>query len=51
MGDVIESFTTEKLADELGQNSAAARKAEKAEKERVEKEAAAAAAAEETANA
>jgi len=30
VGDVIESFTTEKLADELGQNSAAARKAEKA---------------------
>jgi translation initiation factor IF-2 len=29
MGDVIESFTTEKLADELGQNSIAARKAEK----------------------
>jgi translation initiation factor IF-2 len=28
-GDVIESFTTEKLADELGQNSAVARKAEK----------------------
>jgi len=41
-GDVIESFTTETLAAELGQNSAAARKAEKAEKER---EAAAAAAA------
>ena len=33
-GDVIESFTTETLAAELGQNSAAARKAEKAEKER-----------------
>ncbi len=32
VGDVIESFTTEKLADELGQNSIAARKAEKAEK-------------------
>ena len=30
VGDVIESFTTEKLAAELGQNSAAARKAEKA---------------------
>src|SRR6202011_3078721 len=30
VGDVIESFTTEKLADELGQNSAQARKAEKA---------------------
>jgi translation initiation factor IF-2 len=32
-GDFIESFTTEKLADELGQNSIAARKQEKAEKE------------------
>jgi translation initiation factor IF-2 len=42
VGDTIESFTTEKLAAELGQNAAAARKAEKAEKER---EAAAAAAA------
>jgi translation initiation factor IF-2 len=42
VGDIIESFTTETLAAELGQNSAAARKAEKAEKER---EAAAAAAA------
>jgi translation initiation factor IF-2 len=42
VGDVIESFTTETLAAELGQNSAAARKAEKAERE---KEAAAAAAA------
>ena len=41
LGDIIESFTTEKLADELGQNSIAARKQEKAEKE-----AAAAAAAE-----
>jgi translation initiation factor IF-2 len=41
VGDIIESFTTEKLADELGQNSIAARKAEKAAKE-----AAAAAAAE-----
>jgi translation initiation factor IF-2 len=41
VGDIIESFTTEKLADELGQNSIAARKQEKAEKE-----AAAAAAAE-----
>ena len=30
VGDVIESFTTEKLADELGQNSVQARKAEKA---------------------
>jgi translation initiation factor IF-2 len=43
VGDIIESFTTETLAAELGQNSAAARKAEKAERERV---AAAAAAAE-----
>jgi translation initiation factor IF-2 len=33
IGDVIESFTTEKLADELGQNSIVARKAEKAAKE------------------
>jgi translation initiation factor IF-2 len=47
IGDVIESFTTETLAAELGQNSAAARKAEKAEKER---EAAAAAAAATTEN-
>jgi translation initiation factor IF-2 len=30
VGDAIESFTTEKLADELGQNSLQARKAEKA---------------------
>jgi translation initiation factor IF-2 len=29
VGDIIESFTTEKLADELGQNSIVARKAEK----------------------
>jgi translation initiation factor IF-2 len=29
VGDVIESFTTEKLADELGENSIVARKAEK----------------------
>jgi len=43
-GDVIESFTTETLAAELGRNSAVARKEEKAEKERVDKEAAAAAA-------
>ena len=43
-GDVIESFTTETLAAELGRNSAIARKEEKAEKERTEKEAAAAAA-------
>ncbi|MDQ2833271.1 MAG: translation initiation factor IF-2, partial [Acidobacteriota bacterium] len=42
VGDVIESFTTETLAAELGQNSAAARKAEKAEKERQAAEAAAA---------
>ena len=41
VGDIIESFTTETLAAELGQNSAAARKAEKAAKE---KEAAASAA-------
>jgi translation initiation factor IF-2 len=47
VGDVIESFTTEKLADELGQNTIVARKAEK------EAAAAAASAAEaaETANA
>jgi translation initiation factor IF-2 len=32
VGDVIESFTTEKLADELGQNSIVARKQEKEEK-------------------
>ncbi|HEX3967599.1 MAG TPA: translation initiation factor IF-2, partial [Edaphobacter sp.] len=43
VGDTIESFTTEKLAAELGQNSAAARKAEKAEKERAAAAAAAAA--------
>jgi translation initiation factor IF-2 len=48
-GDVIESFTTEKLADELGQNSIAARKQEKAEKEAAA--AAEAAAAEATAEA
>jgi translation initiation factor IF-2 len=46
VGDVIESFTTEKLADELGQNSIAARKQEKAEKEAAAVEAAAASAAE-----
>ncbi|MGP8260724.1 MAG: translation initiation factor IF-2 [Acidobacteriaceae bacterium] len=49
VGDVIESFTTEKLADELGQNSIQARKAEKAAKEAAaaaEAEAAAEAAAE-----
>ena len=33
VGDFIESFTTEKLADELGVNSIVARKAEKAEKD------------------
>ena len=33
VGDFIEAFTTEKLAAELGQNSAAARKAEKAARE------------------
>jgi translation initiation factor IF-2 len=42
VGDVIESFTTETLAAELGQNSAVARKAEKAEKERAAAAAAAA---------
>ncbi|WP_263383320.1 translation initiation factor IF-2 [Granulicella arctica] len=41
-GDVIESFTTEKLADELGENSILARKAEKVEKERLAAVAAAA---------
>ena len=45
VGDVIETFTTEKLADELGQNTAAARKAEKAVKDREAADAAAAAAA------
>ena len=50
VGDVIESFTTETLAAELGQNSAAARKAEKAERER-EAAATAAAASEPSANA
>jgi translation initiation factor IF-2 len=49
VGDFIESFTTEKLADELGQNSIAARKQEKAEKEAAAASAAAEAA--ETANA
>jgi translation initiation factor IF-2 len=34
VGDIIETFTTEKLADELGQNTAAAKKAEKAERDR-----------------
>jgi translation initiation factor IF-2 len=42
VGDIIESFTTEKLADELGQNSIVARKAEKAAKEAAAAEAAAA---------
>jgi len=51
VGDVIESFTTETLAAELGQNSAAARKAEKAEKEREAAAAAAAATAENSVNA
>jgi translation initiation factor IF-2 len=51
VGDVIESFTTETLAAELGQNSAAARKAEKAEKEREAAAAAAAATAENPVNA
>jgi translation initiation factor IF-2 len=50
-GDTIETFTTETLAAELGQNSAAARKAEKAEKEREAAAAAAAAAAETSVNA
>jgi translation initiation factor IF-2 len=45
VGDVIESFTTEKLADELGQNSIAARKQEKEEKAAAAAEAALAAAA------
>ena len=45
VGDIIEAFTTEKLAAELGQNSAAARKAEKAAKEKEAAEAAAAATA------
>jgi translation initiation factor IF-2 len=50
IGDIIEAFTTEKLAAELGQNAAAARKAEKAEKDR-EAAAAAAATAEHSVNA
>jgi translation initiation factor IF-2 len=50
-GDTIETFTTETLAAELGQNSAAARKAEKAEKEREAAAAAAAAASETSVNA
>ncbi len=51
VGDVVESFTTETLAAELGQNSAAARKAEKAAKEKEAAAAAAAAATTETATA
>jgi translation initiation factor IF-2 len=51
IGDIIESFTTETLAAELGQNSAAARKAEKAEKEREAAAAATAATAESSVNA
>jgi translation initiation factor IF-2 len=50
VGDVIETFTTEKMADELGQNTAAVKKAAKAQAEReaaiAAKEAAAAAAVE-----
>jgi translation initiation factor IF-2 len=42
VGDIIETYTTEKMADELGANTLVQRKAEKAEKDR---EAAAAAAA------
>ncbi|QHN02388.1 translation initiation factor IF-2 [Granulicella sp. WH15] len=34
VGDIIETYTTEKLEAELGQNTLAAKKAEKAEKER-----------------
>ncbi len=37
VGDMIETFTTEKLAADLGANSAALRKAEKAEKAEAEK--------------
>ena len=51
VGDVVESFTTETLAAELGQNSAVARKAEKAAKEKAAAAAAAAATAAETTNA
>jgi len=51
IGDIIEAFTTEKLAAELGQNAAAARKAEKAEKEREAAAATAAATAENSVNA
>jgi len=50
VGDIIETFTTEKMADELGQNTAVIKKAAKAKAEReaaeAAKEAAAAAAAE-----
>jgi translation initiation factor IF-2 len=53
-GDIIEAFTTEKLADELGRNSAEAKKERDAETLKVAKEAAAeaarAAAEAETAN-
>jgi translation initiation factor IF-2 len=45
MGDYIESFTTEKLADELGRNAEVARKADKAEKDAAAAAAASAAAA------
>ncbi len=34
VGDIIETFTTEKMADELGQNTLVQKKAEKAEKDR-----------------
>ena len=51
VGDVIESFTTETLAAELGQNSAVARKAEKAEREREAAATAATANAENSVNA
>ncbi len=48
VGDIIETFTTEKMADELGRNTAAVKKAAKAQAEKdaaaAEKEAAAAAA-------
>jgi translation initiation factor IF-2 len=44
VGDYIESFTTEKLADELGRNAEVARKADKAEKDAAAAAAASAAA-------
>jgi len=44
-GDLIETFTTEKMADELGQNTAVVKKAAKAKAEREAAEAASAAAA------